>query len=278
MSDLLLTTLSFSGGQQSSALLWMVIRGEIKPPEPFIVLNADPGMENSQTYAYVNRMKEICREKQITFVTVTGPNLYEDILNLKNTNKTRFDTPPYWTKNKETAKKGRLLQNCTKTYKIAPMDRAIRGFLETYHGISKKSSRIPGHVVKYIGFSADEEHRIKQPTQKYVRFEYPLIELGMTKQIVQNYFLTIGEVPPPRSVCNACFANSVSYFQEMKRDRPNDFSQAVAVDNAVRDWSQIGVRDEVYVLNTLKPLEELSPDKEVPDTEDWSCDSGYCFI
>jgi len=274
----LLTVLNFSGGQQSSAILWMILRDEIQVPDPFVVINADPGMENSETYVYIERMKKLCFKNGIPFIKASGPNLYQDILNLSKTNKTRFDTPPYWTKNKDTGKKGRMLQKCTQAYKIAPMDRAIRRILHAYYSINPKAGRFDGYVSKYIGFTVDEQHRVSEPSQQYVRFEYPLIDLGFTKEDTKKYFEKIGEEPPPRSVCNACFANSVSYFQEMKKNRPADFEQAVRVDNAIRDLSQIGVRDEVYVLNTLSALEMLKQEEEIPDTEDWSCDSGYCFV
>ena len=44
----------------------------------------------------------------------------------------------------------------------------------------------------------------------------------------------------------------------MHDERPDDWQQAVAVDNAVRDWRQIGVNDEVYVSKSLLPLEKVS--------------------
>lgn len=279
MTEPLLTVLNYSGGSQSSGILWMVLLGHIKIPNNFVVLNADPGMENSETYLYTERMRRMCFDKGITFVTVDGPNLYKDILNLKNTDADRFDSPPYWTKSSE-GKKGRLKQKCTQVYKIAPMDRWIRRYLEGFHGIPVTSKRLPPECVhKWIGFSLDELHRVSDPSQKYVRFVYPLIELGMTKQDVLAFFASIGEKQPPRSVCNACFANNADYFREMKKDRPADFAQAVAVDDAVRDWTQIGVKESVYVSDLLVPLRDIdSTNSSFLEGEEWSCDTGHCFL
>lgn len=277
----LITVLNYSGGKQSSALLWMVLRGELGVnTDHFIVLNADPGMENSLTYEYNEMMRDECRDVGIHFETVEGPSLYHDILNLKNTNSIRLDCPPYWTKDSETGKRGRLLQRCTKHYKIAPMDRAVRRILEERFGIGQHNRRLGYALVeKWVGFSYDEVLRIKPPDQKYLYFRYPLVEMRMDRVAVEQYYLDRDLPMPPRSVCNACFANSADFYRSMKHTRPKDWQQAVAVDNAVRDWSQIMVKHPVFVSHTLIPLEDLLS-QEPPDEGDqsgWGCDSGYCF-
>lgn len=275
----LLTVLNFSGGKQSSALLWMVLLDKIERTDNFIVLNADPGMENSETYQYVRMMFDRCREAGIECRTVEGPNLYADLVNLPITDKTRIDNPPYWTKDAN-GRRGKLMQCCTKHYKIAPMDREIRRILEERFGISRKSSHLgEGIVEKWIGFARDEIMRIKRPPQKYVRFRYPLIEMRMKTDEVLRFFENNNLPVPPRSVCNACFANSVEHFREMFENRPEDWQQAVAVDRAVRDWTQVGVKEEVYVSKSLIPLDELAARGFVADDgeeDDW-CQTGYCF-
>jgi hypothetical protein len=236
-------------------------------------------MENSETYKYVAMMFEKCREAGIECKTVEGPNLYKDIINLEDTDETRFDNPPYWTKDAN-GKRGKLMQCCTAYYKIAPMDREIRRILEERFGISRKSGRIgTGIVEKWIGFAWDEQHRIKIPPQKYVRFRYPLVEMRMKTADVVRFFDDNSLPIPPRSVCNACFANNLAHFREMHENRPEDWKQAVAADKAVRDWKQIGVENEVFVSKSLIPLEELARrDFKADDGEDddW-CQTGYCF-
>jgi hypothetical protein len=276
-----LTVLNYSGGKQSSVLLWMVLRGELEiDRERFAVLNADPGMENSKSYEYVALMREECAKAGIYFETVEGPNLYQDIVTLKEREATRIDNPPYFTKD-EKGKRGKLLQKCTAIYKIAPMDRAIRRLLEERHGVSRNTTRLGNAAVeKWVGFSYDEVMRIKPPAQKYVYFRYPLCELRMDRSDVLTYFEDRGLPIPPRSVCNACFANSVPFYKEMFENRPQDWAQAVAVDEAVRDWRQVHIDNPVFVSDTLKPLLELQMlgfDATGEDKSGWSCDSGYCF-
>lgn len=282
----LLTVLSFSGGKQSSALLWMVLLGLLDVKlENFVVINADPGMENSFTYDYVNMMFEKCDNAGIEHFTVKNGNLYEDIVNLKNTSKTRLDNPPYWTKNRENGSMGRLRQSCTLAYKIIPSDRMIRIILEEKFGISKKSKRIGNNIVeKWIGFTYSELERVKPSPKKYWYFAYPLIDMKWTNGDVLNFYKEHHLPIPPRSVCNACFANGLDTFKEMYHNRPNDWKQAVEVDESIRDWNQIRIKSEVFVSNTLIPLEELAKvdfdtSKIGKDLEnDYSCDSGYCFL
>jgi hypothetical protein len=263
----------------------MVILGVIPKPENFVVLTADPGMENSKTYEYIEMMKDKCGGEGIEFYVVEGPNLYDDILNLGNTDKIRFDTPPYWVKIGDRKKEGRLLQGCTQVYKIYPMDRKIRDILATRFGISRKSTRLGDNIVeKWVGFSYSEIERVKPSNRKYSYFRYPLIDLKMNNDDVNAFFINNNLPIPPRSVCNACFANGLDTLKEMYYKRPKDWEQAVLVDDAVRDWSQIGVKNPVFVSKTLFPLSELAHrdfdlDNTNGDLENqYSCDSGYCFL
>ena len=69
----------------------------------------------------------------------------------------------------------------------------------------------------------------------------------------------------------------------MARDRPTDFAQACRVDEAVRDWSQIMVKEPVYVSDTLKPLSDLATEDRPAsdyyhDIKSQACDAGYCFV
>lgn len=284
MNKPLLTALSFSGGKQSSALLWMVILEYIKKPDNFVVLNADPGMENSFTYKYIDFMFDRAKEAGIECIKVDGPNLYEDIINLKTTSKTRLDNPKYYV-DKLDGTLGTLRQKCTQAYKIFPMDREIRRILAERFSIPINRARIGNNIVeRWIGFTYSELERIKPSQRKYYYLRYPLIEMKMKNDDIIKFYIKNKLPIPPRSVCNACFANGLDTFKEMYLNRPNDWKQAVNVDKAIRDWSQIKVTYPVYVSNTLIPLEVLAEnDFEVSkfkkDLEsDYSCDSGYCFI
>lgn len=259
----------------------MVLRGEIERPRNFLVLNADPGMENSRTYEIVADAERRCNEAGIPFLK-TARSLYQEILDLKASGAKRFDTPPFWTKNRDTGKRGRLLQGCTGAYKVAPMYRELRAWMAANLGVPEKRTDLGTNAVKmWIGFGHDEWHRIKEDKREYVEMEYPLIERKMNGAAMDEYYRSRGIPRPPRSVCNACYANDVAYFKAMHDDRPSDWMQAVLIDEAIRDLTQIGVRDECYVSWTLIPLAELAA-RGFPEIdgemEAMQCHSGHCFV
>lgn len=276
-----LTVLSFSGGTGSGAIAEMLLNGDLQCSTELLIVTADPGMENSRSYDYVKEMEERFRKAGFDH-RIVKTDLYGDFLQACKEKRSRFDHPPFWTKNKKTGSKGRLKQLCTSAYKIAPMQRLVRHkLLETY-GISRHTRRLGEDIVRmWIGFSVDELQRIKEAKQKYTYFQYPLIAKKMKKADVAAYYKKINRPLPPRSVCNACFANDLDYFKKMYEERPNDWKQAVEVDEACRDLSWIKIKDECYVSSSLVPLKDLpemgfktgkNEDKSMP------CQTGFCFI
>jgi len=257
----------------------MVLRGLLPRPKAFIVLNANPGMENSASLELVEKSATRCAEAGIPFITAEGPNLYSDLLN--NAKMSRLDNPPYWTKNRTTGKRGRLSQGCTQEYKIAPMRRALRLYLHRTFGVSLETRR-PPNVEMWIGFTEDETKRIKPCDVKYVTFRYPLIELGYNKEKLAGFYLQHSLETPARSVCNACFSNGLAFFEDMYWNRDADWEQAVAVDESVRDLRHLGITDEVFVSGALVPLKDLPKLSFLKDDQnkykEHRCNSGVCFL
>ena len=274
------TALSFSAGRGSSGLLAMLLDAAIPRPENFIVCNADPGMESTDTYKFVATYEKECEAKGIPFLKVKR-NLYAEILALKASGRTRFDMPPWWTRNRITGKRGKLPQKCTGAFKIAPMDRAIRQWLWENLGIPRYSKRIgEGTLVKWIGFTSNEWHRIKESRQKYVDLQYPMIDRKISDTDLTTYFIKAGRPIPPRSVCSACYANDVAHFREMYLERPENWAQAVNIDEEIRDLRCVGINDECFVSSTLIPLRVMAEMnfENLKDQELVACHSGHCFV
>lgn len=276
-----LTALSYSGGSGSQIPLEMVLRGEIERPKNFIVLNADPGMEDARTYEIVADSERRCFAAGIPFIR-TARSLYEEILELKASGATRFDLPPYWTRDRITGERGKLMQKCTREFKIAGMDRALRQWMSENIGVPMNRKDLgTDSVCRWIGFSKDEWMRIKEDKKEFEFCEYPLIKLGMGQAEMDAYYAERGIPRPPRSVCRACYANDVEYFRLMYERSQSEWQQAVLIDEAIRDLSQIGVTNECYVSWTLIPLTELArlgfPDID-GEKEAMACHSGHCFV
>jgi hypothetical protein len=278
----ILTTLSYSAGKQSHALLEMVLRGDIEKPSRFLVLNADPGMENEESYSIISATRLRCEKSGIPFITARSTLCY-DLTTFKERGLTHLDQPPYWTRNRITGKKGRLKQKCTPFYKVAPMRRELRHFLNSHYGVSLVSKHLPP-VESWIGFAADEQHRADKCKSdvKFISLRFPLIEMGLTKAKVHGYYIKHSISEPPSSVCNACFSNGLTFLEEMYYHRPSDWEQAVMVDDYIRDMSQLGIKDECFVSETLIPLRDLPGLNFKRDNQVFfrkhRCNSGVCFV
>lgn len=280
MTPAFITALSHSGGAQSQYMLEMVLRGEWEKPFRFVVLNADPGMEDSRTYRFVRETRRRCQAAGIDYITAPGPDLWVDIVNSVHNGATRIDNPPFWCK-KPDGSRGRLAQKCTAYYKIAPMDRALRRYIVQKHNIGAPELR-PGLVEKWIGFAADEWHRCSESAQQYITLRYPLIERKLDRAAIEAGYIKHAIPKPPRSVCAACFANGLDYFREMFNDRPEDWEKAVDVDNAIEDWHLRGITTyPVFVsasLTRLRDMPAMNFGMQDEDMTEHHCNSGVCFL
>lgn len=263
------TVLRFSAGAQSTCLLHMYIREELPRPDVFLVTAADPGMEDSRTVEHRERMFVLARAAGIECRLCPGGNLYEDLVN-----GTCTDTPPYFL-----SRSRRLRQCCTRAYKVFPLERETRRFLTERFGFHPSSKAVPRHFVAVqLGMTADETDRVSTPRQLYQVLQYPLMDLGMTKADVKRYYVERGLPEPPRSVCQARFANNTKYYADMRRERPDDFAKARRVDEAIRDLSHAGVKGPAFLHKRCVPVDTLADlGDEAEQDYDLGCDSGYCF-
>lgn len=275
----LLTVLSFSGGTGSGAIAEMLINGDLVCETQVVVCTADPCMEDSRTYDYVAEMADRFAEAGLEH-HIIKTDLYGEFIEAVESGAKRFDNMPFWTKNRKTGKRGRLMQGCTQAYKIKPIRRKVREVLERDHGIGVKGRPPVDSVRTWIGFSSDEVSRIKESDIKYSYMAYPLVAMKMTKADVFAYYGKIGRPLPPRSVCVACFANDLNHYKDMYENRPEDWKKAVKIDDICRDQTCFGVNDECYVSSTLTPLRDLPRMGFVVENTplfDNICNSGYCF-
>jgi hypothetical protein len=96
--ECILTTLSFSGGRQSTWCLEAILRGEMPTPENFMVVTADTGVERKRTYRVIDEYKQKCEAAGILMVVADGPNMGQDLRMMQSGEKTRIDNPPLFTR------------------------------------------------------------------------------------------------------------------------------------------------------------------------------------
>lgn len=274
--------ISLGMGLQSTALYFMSSTGEL--PRADYAIFADTGREGSGTYQYLKyllKWKEqnngipviVCREK----------NLFDDLLN--NSAERRFASIPAYTRN-EDGTIGMLRRQCTAEYKIFVVDNCIR---DRIYGLSKGSRRPVTRV--WHGITLDEQDRMHIPREAWKVNVYPFLGRGvnyqgaveslegfhpMNRQEVIRWYLLHGLEVPPKSACVFCPYQSDRAWALKKKYAPQDFADAVRVDEAIRNSTRKGIHHPVYLHRSCRPLADVAFD--VKQDEDWAECSGNCHV
>lgn len=85
-------------------------------------------------------------------------------------------------------------------------------------------------VLKYIGYNADEWHRVRTIVSPYYEFRYPLVELGVTKRMVREICLKHLGYVPYKSACSFCPSSKKSEVIWLANNLPEHFARAVAIE------------------------------------------------
>lgn len=165
----------------------------------------------------------------------------------------RFAGAPFFTES-DTGREGRLRRQCTREFKIQPIEKFIRReMLRLAHG--QRAPTTP-EITQWIGISWDEIQRMKDPFINLTKHRWPLIELKMTRQDCLQWMNRRGYPEPQKSSCTFCPYHDNALWRDMKNNDPESFSQAVAVDRLIRGGVR-GTTQRLFLHRSLKPLEEV---------------------
>jgi len=156
--------LSLGAGVQSSTLLMMADRGEIKINGMVVIpkyaIMSDTGNEPEKVYAWLKFLQS--QVKNIKIVIAHNGNIVEDTLKGIELNQ-RFASVPFFTKAID-GKKGVLWRQCTSEYKINSVRKEIRRIL----GYNSRQ-RVKENIRLWMGISTDEIQRVKPSGVKYIK-------------------------------------------------------------------------------------------------------------
>lgn len=147
-------------------------------------------------------------------------------------------------------------RQCTKEYKLGPINRKVRELL----GASPPDFRtVPrGRTAEqWIGFSADEIGRVNDGRSPgYVRPRYPLIDLGMDRKACERWLTSRGWVGVSKSACIGCPYTTNAGWREMRDQRPDDWADVVDLDERIRKGGARGanLRGEAFLHRSRIPL------------------------
>lgn len=275
--------LSFGAGVQSTAL-WLLIglKREALEEEmggvPEIALFADTGAEPVEIYEHIEQLQAVAardsRFIRIEIVRKPGDSL-EQLMLKKEGN--RFNPIPAFTLNAD-GETGMLRRQCTREYKITPLNKAYRRLL----GYQPRQRIPPNSAEVWLGISTDEAGRAKDSRDRWITNRFPLLELGMNRTDCANLLRENG-IKPVKSRC--CFCPYISDWQGFRERHPEAFERACRVDEAIRDSSKAGAKSPCFVHRSGRPLREaLKWEQQTlwsPLWEDWGfedeCD-GMCGL
>ena len=268
MADLRI--LSLGAGVQSSCLALMIEHGEI--PMIDAAIFADTMGEPADVYKWLEKLKTLI---SFPLYIVSNGSLRKGLIQSNKGIYIRGTTIPLYTLNKVTGNKGILRRQCTVTFKIEPVKKQIRTLL----GV-QKGQRVPKDksVKQLFGISLDEMIRMRSSPDKYITFEYPLIDQRMTRNDCLKWMDKHKYPRPAKSACTFCPYHSNKSWLKLKENK-TEWDDVVELDKTIRS-GLLGTRDELYLHKSRVPLDkaELEPDKDQLDLFDNVCDEGMCGV
>lgn len=268
-----LTTISYGGGVQSTAMLVLAVQGKLGyPVTNALFANVGDDSEHPATLEYVRnvarpwaaaeggiRVIELRRHKRDgTEETLWGRLMKEGSRSLPIPVRMDNGAPGQ--------------RSCTADFKIHVVGKWLKA-----NGASADS---PATVC--IGISTDEITRVSNKrVMPYERPVYPLIDLGLDRSACQALIAAAGLPVPPKSSCFFCPFHRPQMWSEMRRDEPELFWKAAELEATLIARRKMLGKDPVYLTRFAKPLPEAIAEAQdmlpgfAPDIE--TCDEGYCW-
>ena len=241
--------LSFGAGVQSTTLLRMMIHNEVERAEH--VIFADTGWEPLAVYDHLKAMQIECENAGMQFHVVSGGNIRDDSLNADH----RFASMPLHVLGKN-GKPAIARRQCTNEYKLKPLlnkQREIAGL--------KSGQRNKQHLITtIIGISWDESQRMRDAAFSWIKNEYPLVNMKMTRRDCLAWNEKNGYALPPRSACLGCPYHSNNEWRNIKDNDPLGWADVIDFDERIRSDEAISQRlfeGRAYLHPKRIPLVEV---------------------
>ncbi|MGB3467242.1 MAG: hypothetical protein WBA74_18310, partial [Cyclobacteriaceae bacterium] len=179
---------------------------------------------------------------------------------------------------------GMLKRQCTQEYKIDQVHKAIR---KAYR--LKRYQRAPKTEI-WLGITIEEAARMKYPAHKWQVHVYPFCNYkGEDGQSIKLSFQTMSRADctswlkkhgfpiPGKSACFFCPYQSDARWLAMKKDRPLEWHSAVKLDKRIRNSSQKGVNQPIYLHKDCVPLDQVKLSENQTNLFNGECD-GLCGV
>ena len=281
----MLTLLSFGGGQDSTAILFRLIKDKAFRAKyvqgELVVVMADTGAEFPYTYEHVERCKKLCEQYLIPFFFIKGTDgFHRPSWTDLYAPQCREPGSPY----KETLVVTRM-KACTINLKIDPiykfMDEYINekysyGFKRRKNGRGcnkqalKKYYEEYGHLRVIIGFSKGEEKRVescmklqanqRKSTENWEHIIdrcFPLVDVGMDRHACVEYIERYSDYEVMPSNCMLCPYQSKAELLWLYKNFPEQWEIWVAIEQRKIERYEGKTAKNYGVYATKKLLPQL---------------------
>lgn len=236
-----LTVLSFGGGQDSWAILLMLVFNPAfrkkYAPGRLLVLMCDTGDEAPETYLFLSYVKRFCARHGVEFVFITNDMGYHTAA--------WMSLPDFNRRTRTAGMRANATKSCTANLKINVFYRFLEVWLGREYGVPvgrkvgfHRFKDRHGPVRVLIGLAAGEERRlakkIKLPLWRRATVEqmHPLMDEGMGRVEAQAYARSAGEPVPVPSNCMRCpFLNEMELLL-LARKYPFYYEEWVEMERA----------------------------------------------
>lgn len=161
-------------------------------------------------------------------------------------------------------------RSCTADYKIKVIARHLRAL-----GATKTNP-----AVVAVGISTDEFHRASnRRAHDFEIPEYPLLDLGISRNECERIIRDAGLPVPPKSACFFCPFQRKASWQQMRKNEPDLFLASQLLEDTLNERRQRLGKDPVWLTGYGRRLSEAvqMPDPTLFDEGPDECDSGYCW-
>ena len=214
-------------------------------PKADAAIFADTRDEPAWVYENVERMTKWAGER-IAVVKISRGHLSKDLKG-----KSFATSIPAFTLGKD-GRSGMLRQQCTRWYKIDP----INGYVKQLLGY-QKGQWVRHQVTALIGISLDEAHRMGVSKVSWITHRYPLIDARLTRRDCEKLIEDQRLLVPKKSACVHCPYHSDRYWADLKGNYPREFAKAVETDRMIRNSTRRGKSAPVFLHKSLRPLCEV---------------------
>jgi hypothetical protein len=248
----------------------MVAMGDIPPVD--VAIHSDTGWEREATYNFASQMTPWLEERGVAVVTVSSQSSREIVDGGTKVHAPVFSLDGSGIETRHPAGRGQLKRQCTNRWKIQPLRRYVRMLLRE-QGVRNPP---PGSVTMLLGITTDEWMRVRDSDVKYISHQYPLLELGMSRQDCIAWLASHDLPVPAKSSCVFCPYHNQRAWIDMAAAGGSDWQVACQVDESIREKRP---PYSLYVHPSCRPLREMEMVEQLRfEFDEMPCDSGHCFL